>query len=96
MVDLTRTDLYDGGNIPDADVETCLKVIRTLRNINLGPGLFDAETALIMSHAHARIHDLVKEAEHAAEGNPVTEPPARPGEGADGAEANRPGEDQRG
>jgi hypothetical protein len=28
-VDLSRTDLYEGNEIPDGDVEVCLKVLRT-------------------------------------------------------------------
>jgi hypothetical protein len=62
-VDLTKLDLYENGFISTKDVETCLKVIRTLRNVCLDREVFDANGAVVLSHAHATIHDLVKEAE---------------------------------
>lgn len=60
MTDLNRTDTYEDDIVPDADVETCLKVIRTIRNACLGPHFFDAEGAVVLSSAHAKIVDLVK------------------------------------
>lgn len=73
-VDLSRTDEYpdrkilDGGSqvtsylggIPPEDIETCLKVLRTLRNLCLGPRIFDAVGAVGLSHAHAKIVEMVK------------------------------------
>jgi len=63
-VDLTRTDEYEG-EIPDADLELCLKVIRTVRNVCLGTveGFFDADGAVILSHAHAKMVELIELAE---------------------------------
>lgn len=63
MCDLTKTDEYKDGVVPDEDVEVCLKVIRTIRNCCLGPGFFDADGAVILSHAHAKIVELVNQAE---------------------------------
>ncbi len=51
-------DTYDSSSVPDEDVEIALKVIRTIRNCCLGPHFFDAEGAVILSHAHAKITDL--------------------------------------
>ncbi len=59
-IDLTKLDTYPDENIPSADVETCLKVLRTLRNVCLIPETFSAHGALNLSHAHATIHDMVK------------------------------------
>jgi hypothetical protein len=85
-VDLTRTDIYPD-DIPDADVETCLKVLRSIRGQALGPSWFDAHTALLMSHAHAKIHDLVKlyKEQQNAEGDPAEadQQPDGHGEGYD-------------
>lgn len=58
MTMTNATDTYQDGIIPDNDMETCLKVIRTIRNGCLGPHFFDAEGALLLSHAHAKIRDL--------------------------------------
>lgn len=51
--DLTRTDCYEGTVIPNADYETALKVVRTVRNLCLGPLFFDAEGSITLSYAHA-------------------------------------------
>ena len=59
-VDLSKSDEYENGVIPDRDVEICLKVIRSIRNQLLWPN-FDAEGAVVLSHAHAKIVDLVKQ-----------------------------------
>ncbi len=58
MTDLSRTDIYENHVVPDADVELCLKVIRTIRSACLGPHFFDADGAVVLSHAHAKIVDL--------------------------------------
>lgn len=55
-----RTDIYEGYVVPDNDVETCLKVLRTIRNACLGPNCFDAEGAVLLSHAHAKVVELVE------------------------------------
>lgn len=57
-IDLTKCDTYENGVVPNADVELCLKVIRTIRNCCLDPHDFDANGAIILSHAHAKIVDL--------------------------------------
>src|SRR6516225_12462605 len=62
-IDLTRSDEYLGHIVPGADVETCLRVLRTIRNVCLGPNFVDANGAVILSHAHAKIAELVKMAE---------------------------------
>lgn len=58
MINLERNDEYAEGVVPDEDVETCLKVLRTVRNQFLQPFGFDAHDALLLSHAHAVIHRL--------------------------------------
>lgn len=60
MCDLTKTDAYEDGVVPDADIEVCLKVIRTIRNHCLGPEFFDAEGAVSLSWAHKKIVELTK------------------------------------
>lgn len=60
-IDLSRTDRYENYIIPDADVETCLKVLRSIRNMTLDTGCFDAESAIILSHAHRVIAEMVEE-----------------------------------
>lgn len=62
MINLTRIDQYENHIIPDEDVELALKVIRTMRDVCLMPNVFDADGALVLSHAHAKIHDLVQRA----------------------------------
>lgn len=62
-VNLGRTDQYDSLIIPDGDIETCLKVLRTLRNITLRPESFNAHRALVLSEAHQVIYNLVQEAQ---------------------------------
>ena len=61
MVDLTKTDIYDNHTAPDPDVEIALKVIRTARDACLMPGQFDAEGAVLLSHAHAWLHRAVEQ-----------------------------------
>lgn len=71
-IDLTKVDEYPEGRIPDADVETCLKVLRTIRNQFLGLHFFDADGVVILSHAHKKIFELVQRAQQedpAAEAN---------------------------
>lgn len=63
-VDLGKTDVYEG-NVPDADIETTLKVLRTIRNASLGPKVFLANTAVILTHAHAAIHQMIKQVQTA-------------------------------
>jgi hypothetical protein len=60
-VDLNRMDVYEDAVVPDADVETTLKVIRTIRNECLNPNAFRAEAAVLLSNAHAVIVNLVQE-----------------------------------
>lgn len=55
---LGRTDIYEGFQIPDEDFAIALKVIRTVRNICLGPEFFDGSGAVILSHAHAKLVEL--------------------------------------
>jgi len=64
MTDLNRTDCY-GDEIPDIDIETTLKVIRTIRNYYLHPTFFDADGAVILSYAHQKISELTRLAEEA-------------------------------
>lgn len=59
VVDLSKNDVYSPPIIPDADVETTLKVLRTLRNLCLGPDGFDADGAVLLSHTHAWIRAQV-------------------------------------
>lgn len=59
-VDLSRSDKY-ANEIPDEDLETALKVIRSMRDFCLGPGYFDADGAVILSHAHAKIVEMVEQ-----------------------------------
>ncbi len=61
-VDLTKVDEYPAGQVPDEDVEVCLKVIRTLRNLALDPRAFNPGTVILLSHAHQVIYDWTKEA----------------------------------
>lgn len=63
-VDLTKTDTYENYIIPDTDVETCLKVLRTVRNWSLVNENFDADASVILSHAHAKLHDMVKDVQN--------------------------------
>lgn len=55
-----NTDTYEKSIVPDDDMNICLKVIRTVRNFCLGPDFFDADGAVILSHAHAKIVELWK------------------------------------
>lgn len=58
VVDLTKTDEYENRLIPDSDFEIALKVLRTVRNCCLGPNFFDADGAVVLSHAHAKLTEL--------------------------------------
>ena len=60
-IDLTLCDKYTGMYIPDEDIETALKVIRTLRDWSLDPEMFNADTAVILSHAHKAIVEMVED-----------------------------------
>ena len=60
MLTIGTDDTYKKHIVPDEDMRTCLKVIRTIRDACLGPGFFDAEGAVILSHAHAKIFELWK------------------------------------
>lgn len=57
---LARMDVYENGVVPDGDMEVCLKVIRTVRNHCLGPHFFDADGAVVLSHAHAKLVELTE------------------------------------
>jgi hypothetical protein len=57
LVNLDRTDVYPGDNIPEEAVEECLKVLRSIRNAALSPEGFNASAAVMLSHCHSRIHD---------------------------------------
>lgn len=59
-VNLDRDDLYPDDQVPDQDVEICLKVIRTVRNLALTPPTFDAGLAVLLSHAHAALYKAVQ------------------------------------
>lgn len=60
-IDLSLNDEYPKEVIPDEDIETTLKVIRSLRNWCLGPSIFHAEVAVILSHAHRVIVEMITE-----------------------------------
>ena len=49
---LDTTSTFERGAITDEDVNTTLKVLRTLRNLALEPENFDARTSVMLSHAH--------------------------------------------
>jgi hypothetical protein len=59
---LDDCDTYESLVVPDEDIATCLKVLRTIRMATLGPILFDADAAVILSHAHAKIKELCEQA----------------------------------
>lgn len=66
-INLEYTDTYRDFVIPDEDVETTLRVLRTIRAACLEPGVTDlnkdAEGAVLLSHAHTWIVESVKEIE---------------------------------
>jgi len=62
-IDLTKMDTYAYRIVPDDDVATCLKVICTLRNLSLQPVHFDADVAVVLSHAHRVIVEAVESAQ---------------------------------
>ena len=49
--------------ITNEEMETCLKVLRTVRNAYLGPKTFGAEEAVILFHAHRVIIEVVQQRE---------------------------------
>lgn len=59
LVDLTRTDVYPGGVVPDADFETCLKVLRTVAKVCGKKQRIGERDAL--HSAHGVLHDLCEE-----------------------------------
>lgn len=61
LVDLTKTDTYPGGVVPDVDFETCLRVLRTVRNVCISPPVFRPDTAILLSEAHKTLHDMCEE-----------------------------------
>lgn len=62
MPDLTDgSSTYEENFVPDADIIICLKVIRTVRNLCLDPNVFDAEGAVLLSHAHAKLLTMAEE-----------------------------------
>ena len=71
-VNFCNYSVYEG-EVPDADCEIALKVIRTARNACLGPGFFDADGAVILSHAHAKLVELIKMVEEEEELSPEGE-----------------------
>jgi len=61
-VDLNnQTSMYPEGVIPDADVDICLKVLRTIRDSCLSPPAFDADAAVLLSHTHATIVGMIED-----------------------------------
>jgi hypothetical protein len=60
MVDLTSTDLYPDGLVPDGDLRTCLRVLRTLRAACAHGPHFRPREALIISHAHLTVVRLAE------------------------------------
>jgi hypothetical protein len=64
-VNLDDTSDYPDHIVPDMDVECCLKVLRTIRNACLDPATFDADGAVLLSHAYGKIVELVKECQEA-------------------------------
>lgn len=60
LIDLERLDVYPAQVIPDEDVEICLKVLRSVRDWSLDADAFDADAAVVLSHAHACIVGKVK------------------------------------
>lgn len=72
-IDLSRTDIYETLEVPDSDVETALKVLRTIRTMCLDPLNFEAEGAVLLSHAHAFIAEAVAQV-LAAEAREGTQP----------------------
>jgi hypothetical protein len=80
-INLGRMDVYERCIIPDEDIETALKVIRTIRNVCLGPHIFDADGAVVLSHAHAKIHDLVVRAQEGERRDANRQAPGAPQNG---------------
>lgn len=66
MIDLSKMDTFPDGQVPDSDVEMTLKVIRTLRDICLRRDAFDADGAILLSHAHKFIVEVVEECQSPA------------------------------
>ena len=66
--------VYEGDDVPDADFEIALKVIRTVRNCCLGPGYFDADGAVILSHALTKLLEIYEGSDDAETDKPETTP----------------------
>jgi len=60
MIDLEKTDEFAFEDTPDEAVETCLKVLRTIRGgmMKHDLGAF-ADEIIILSHAHRVVSELV-------------------------------------
>lgn len=58
-VDLSREDEYEGGVIPDGDVETCLKVLRTMRTHCVNSNHLGI-VAIKFAEAHDWLYELVE------------------------------------
>ena len=59
-LDLSDCSTYPDGVVSDEDFALALKVIRTARHVCLG-SVFDADCAVILSHAHACLVRLYEE-----------------------------------
>ena len=65
------TDTYPDDEVPDIHVEICLRVIRTVRNLALQADSFDADIAVLLSHAHKFIVNAVEDSEDGQESSPT-------------------------
>lgn len=63
MIDLREMETYPNGVVPDEDVVTALRVIRTLREVCLDYGApsFDADGAVLLARAHEFIVDACRQ-----------------------------------
>lgn len=57
------TNDYPEGRVEDDECSIALAVIRTIRNMALGPVGFDASTSVALSHAHCLVYELCEEGE---------------------------------
>lgn len=62
-----KTDTYPRFNVPDDAIETCLKVLRTIRVVCVT----DPDSAIILSAAHTKILELTNECWTAEDANSV-------------------------
>jgi len=64
LVDLTRTDTYPNGQVPEQDIETCMKVLRTIAERWKQPDRVQLDAAddviLAMEAAHVMMVTLGK------------------------------------